>query len=123
VILPAGRLPPVRVIGAPVVDGVPLLGAVPSPEGVADIVREQVIAPAVKSKTLTIFSNFRFTRIGDVPGFCFMDFPFGSWFPFRAVFVLATQSRNFRTKFRRSSRSRNLKVRPTRAVVNLLTVK
>jgi hypothetical protein len=79
----------VKVNGAPVIGGIPLLGAFPCPVGLAEIVKEEVMAADAKSKMAANLLSFRFIRIGDVPGsICSVSvFIFVFRFPFGVVFV------------------------------------
>src|SRR5215475_4492681 len=66
--LPAGRLPPLRLNGAPVAGVLPVSAAASCPGVVAHMVSEQVMAAHAKSKAAA-----NLLRLG------FMNFSFGFW--------------------------------------------
>ena len=86
-ILPAGRLPPLRVNGAPVAGVLPVSAAASCPGVVAHIVSEQVMAAHAKSK---VAANL--LRLG------FIDFSFGFWvfgFYIRAASLFGSRTNVF----------------------------
>ena len=89
------------------------------------MVSEQMMAADAKSKAAATLLSFRFIRIGDVPGsICSVSvFIFVFRFPFGVVFVFATQSRKFGTKFRKFfKRTQLFETRITQMVTNFVTL-